>query len=151
MDHLVYAVFADHDTAQGAIDALLDHGLPRDVIDLAIHEDHVDTADLPAPASESRRYALYGSVLIALLGAVAGALITGGGIGAAFGLVTGGMFGLLVSAISGRTEPKPEIEDLEEQVRRGHVLVTVDASNLHAGLDLERFFEDHGAREVGVT
>lgn len=150
MDHLVYAVFDDHDTAQGAIDALLDHGLPREVIDLTIHEHHVDAADLPAPASKSQRYALYGSVLVALLGAVAGALITGGGIGAAFGLVTGGMFGVLI-AISGRTEPKPEIQDLGAQVRRGRVLVTVDASNLHAGLDLERFFEDHGAREVGLT
>ncbi|MCX4247895.1 hypothetical protein [Paraliomyxa miuraensis] len=151
MERLVYAVFDDHDTAQRAIDALLEHGVPEEVVDLALHEGHVEPADLPAPALRSRRLGLTGGAAAAAVGAVVGILVTGSGYGAGIGLLMGGMLGFLFAALFGHVEPKPEVVTLAQRVEHGRVLVTVDATSELAGLDLERFFGDRGAREVGMT
>lgn len=151
MDRLVYAVFADHASAQGAIDALLQRGVPDDVIDVVLHEEQIKESDLPARALQSRRFGLYGGLAAAAVGAAVGGLVTGGVFGAGLGLLMGGMLGFLFAAISGRIEPKPEIDELAARVEHGRVLVTVDVSSQHAGLDLETFFSDRGAREVGMS
>lgn len=150
MDRVVYAVFKDHATAQGAIDDMLDYGVPEEIIDFEMHEGTVDQGQLAGAAGRSRFYGFYGGLLIGALGAVVGGFVAGW-LGAALGLLWGGLGGAVATAIVGGPEAKKELSDLVAQVRRGRVLLTVDISGKRAGRDLERFLEDHGALQVGMT
>jgi hypothetical protein len=151
MERLVYAVFQDHATAQGAVDDLLVHGVPHDVIDVMMHEGRVDEGQLAGSAGRSRRYGLVGGLVIGVLGAVVGGVVAGTS-GAALGLLWGGLAGAIATAIVGGAEAKPSLTRLVEQVRGGRVLVTVDMSGKkQAGLDVERFLESHGALQVGIA
>jgi len=150
MDRLVYAVFADHATAQGAVDELLRHGVPDSVIDLVMHEGKVVLGDFAGPATGARRYFVIGGIATAIVGAVVGGLVSGW-LGAALGVLSGGMLGSIVAMISGSDEPKAKMNDLVTEVRNGRVLVTVDISGKHVGLDCERFLENHGAMRVGMA
>lgn len=150
MDRVVYAIFENHASAQQAVDQLLAHGVPDDVIDLVMHEGKVKEGDFAGPATEARRYGLFGGIATAIAGAVLGGLIAGG-IGVALGALSGGLLGSIVASIAGGSDPKPEMDDLAAEVRKGRVLVTIDLTGKHVGLDYERFLEDHGALRVGMT
>lgn len=150
MDRLVYAIFEDHESAQRTVDELMAHGVPDDVIDLVMHEGTIAEGDLAGPATEARRYGLFGGIVTATAGAVLGGVV-GGGPGAALGLLMGGLLGGIVASVAGGSEPKPEISELVAEVRKGRVLLTIDLASKHVGLDCERFLEDHGALRVGMT
>jgi hypothetical protein len=150
MDKLVYGLFADHAGAQKAVDALLHAGVPDSVIDLVMHEGTVVRGDFAGPATGSRKYFVLGGTATAVVGAALGGLVTGW-IGAALGLVVGGMLGSLVAMLSGADEPKEKLNSLVEEVRKGRVLVTIDISSRSAGVDCERYLDEHGAVQVGMV
>jgi hypothetical protein len=151
MERVVYAIFKDHTAAQGAIDKLLGHGVPTDVIDLVMHEGTVDAGQLAGSAGLSRRYCFFGCLIIGGLGALVGSLVAGW-FGAALGALWGVFGGAIGTAIAGGPESKKKLRDLVPQVRRGRVLVTVDISGKkQAGLDLERLLAARGALQVGMT
>lgn len=150
MDRLVYGLFDDHDTAQRALDDLLEHGVPEDVLDLTMHEQEFVEGDFTGPATKSRRFGVIGGLATAVVGAILGGVFAGG-VGAALGALSGGLLGTIVSSLAGADDAKKPLGDLVKEIREGKVLLTVDLTNHKVGLDCERFLEEHGASRVGMT
>jgi len=150
MDRLVYAVFPDAVAAREAVDQLMSHGVPDDIIDVMVHEGAVREGDFSGPATMARRAGPVGGVIVGLAGATVGGIIAGLP-GAGLGAIVGGLFGIIIATIAGSSEPKPKLKALTRELRRGRALVTVDLARRQVVLDCEHFFEQHGALRVGMA
>lgn len=158
MENLVYGVFDSRERAIAAVEDLMRHGMPPDVMSVTMHEEDLYAEDVASPGTETRRFAITGGLVTGVVsGAFSGTVMTSLGMGpsvsitAAVFLGLGGMvLGAVGAGIVGSTEAKPELVLLRYELQHGHPLVTVDVEGKRHGLDVEEFLLTHGARHVGM-
>jgi hypothetical protein len=159
MEKVVYALFDNHEQASAAVDEMLEHGVPKDVISVVMHEGELHVEDVQTPGTQAKRFAWAGGLAAGGVAAVLGGLVAarGGMVGAgplavaalsgAYGTLLAG----LVAAISGSSDAKPQIERLAGAVEKGKVLVTIDIAKRRTAIDCEAFLERHGAHDIGMV
>jgi hypothetical protein len=159
MEKLVYGLFDDHARANAAVEEMLAHGVPKDVISVVMHEGELHVEDVPTPGTQARRFAWAGGLAAGGVAAVLGGLVAarGGMVGAgplavaALSGAYGSLLGGLVAAISGSSDARPQIQRLAAEVEKGKVLVTIDVAKRRTAIDCEAFLERHGAHHIGVV
>lgn len=158
MESLVYALFDNHDQAARAVDDMIGHGVPQDVISVVMHEGALHHEEVQGPGTRSRRFAVTGGLSIGAVTAVLSGLLASGAGLVGFGplavaIFSGGygtLLGGLVAAIAGSSEARPELERLATEVEQGKVLVTVDLASRRSAVGCETFLERHGAHHIGM-
>ncbi|MDQ2689980.1 MAG: general stress protein [Chloroflexota bacterium] len=156
----VVGTFADHDTAESAIDRLRDAGYDREHIGYAGHDAEGITTRLAEEHGDaSGPGALGGLVTGAVAGGTIGWLglaaipaigpfLAGGAIGSALlGAAAGGATGGILGGLLGLGIPRHEAEMHEQEVREGRSIVTVQGAD--AG-EAESLLVDAGATDVRV-
>lgn len=162
MARTVVAIYDDFQTANGAVRELVDSGFPRDNISIIANNSRGEpgaaapgaTTTGESVADETGAGAGVGAGIGAAIGGIGGLLVglgaliipgigpviaagplavalstlTGAGVGAVAGGVTGGLLGALI----GLGIPEEEAEYYAEGVRRGGVLLTVQADDFSA-------------------
>lgn len=154
MARTIVAIYDDFQSSNEAVKELVDHGFPRDNISLVTRNAGAESGEISVSetdtvADETGAGAGVGAGIGAALGGIGGLLVglgaltipgigpviaagplavalstlTGAGVGAVAGGVTGGLLGALI----GLGIPEEEAEYYAEGVRRGGVLLTVQA------------------------
>ena len=160
MDRLFCALFDDQPSAVSAIDELVNGIVGDDVVSVVLHEGTVTHEDLGVAAGKSGRRMLQGAAIGTTIGAVLGGLIAGpagvltGGPLATMLVAgaTGGLYGTLAGAISGRDGEQQALADVAQALEQGKILVTLELKGSaiareQAAQILGRF----GGRKITVT
>lgn len=146
MPRLVYGVFPSREAAETAKGTLLGQALSiaheREAATAAIHEYEVRPSDLPSVGNFSTRAALIGGIFVGGCVAVflgllmAGAfeslggpstIVGSGPIGVLLMSLAAGAFGGVVTGISGSAANRARVRQLEREVAKGKVLLTLEA------------------------
>jgi outer membrane lipoprotein SlyB len=150
MEHTVYAIFDSEGAAHEAADELVREGVPSEVIDVHLQSGELTVEDLTQPETASRRYVKVGVPLVVLVGAIAGAVISGL-TGALVGVLVATVFGTIAAGLSGSIEPQRELAALAPDMDEGRTMLVVDVTNREAAVDYERVLRRRGAVRVGST
>ena len=155
----VVGTFADHDSAERAIERLRDAGFNREQIGIVARdpdgqtttrlvEEHGNAAGPGAVGGLVTGAAAGGAMAWLGLAAIPaiGPFLAGGAIGTALiGAAAGGLTGGILGGLLGLGIPRHEAEMHEEQVRQGSSLVSIQGTN---ALDAEAILAETGATDV---
>ncbi len=145
MEHVSYALFEGIDQASAAIEAIESSGTPRKHCGVVLHKDHLGADNLGLLETDAPEASREGAAIGALLGAGVGAavmgpagLISGGALGALYGLVGG--------ALAGSSGPDRRLEKLSKQLAEGRILLVVEAPDLECRDKADAAMRAHGAQ-----
>ena len=155
MRHVFFALFNDAHEADAAVTELGDLDAGKDRLSVEVHKGgtHLDSEVLPLGETRGGTRLVQGALMGGLLGAVVGGALLGpahflivGPTSAAFvcgalGMVMGGLGGLL-TGVSG---PDLKLERMVEAMRRGAVVLAVDAEGRWEREQAEQIVKRHGA------
>jgi hypothetical protein len=152
----VYALFERHEDAVAAYREVQDRGCRGEQCSVLLHEGSLDVDDLPMGETAAREGAAKGAILAGASGAVLLALIAlpGGllGVGplaaALLGGGTGALYGGLLGALSGASDPDKTLRRIEQDVRSGKVLVGVETDDPALASTCGDVFVSHHGRSV---
>lgn len=152
----VYALFEGRERATAAYKELQDIGCKAEACSVLMFKDLLDEEQLTMSETAAREGAAKGAVIAGVGGAlIAGlAALPGGflGIGplaaALFGGGAGAAFGGLSGVISGASDPEAQLREIEEQVRKGKVLVAVETEDAALEKQAGEILARHGGVRV---
>ncbi|PRP90953.1 hypothetical protein ENSA5_60280 [Enhygromyxa salina] len=151
----VYALFNNPDEALKAYNEIQERGCKGEHCSVLVHRDLIDEEELPMAETAAREGAGKGAVLAATTGAVVGGLLLlpGGILGLgplaaiALGAGTGAMYGSLLGAISGASEPEKPLREFEAELAAGKVLVAVETDDAALSDMCSTVFAAHSGTE----
>lgn len=156
MDRLFCALFDDEPSAASAIDELVNGVVADEVVSVVLHEGSVTHGDLGVAAGKSGRRMLQGGAIGTTLGVLVGGLIAGLAGGPLTTLLvaaaTGGLYGTLAGAISGRDGEQKALTDVAAALEDGKVLVTLELKgSASARVQATQILARFGGRKITVT
>jgi hypothetical protein len=131
MEHVLYGLFDDNESARAAIDAIEASGTPRHHVGVTIHRGRLDEGLLGAGQTDASAGSREGAAIAGILGAITGALVMGP-VGLVSGGVLGALYGTVGGALAGAGSPDRNLERLSEHLAAGKVLLVVEAPGLEA-------------------
>lgn len=154
MRHYLYAVLDSPEQATHAIRALELAGTPSKHCGVLMHRDQLRTEELPTGETALRAGLVTGAVVGGTLGALLGGLVLGplGLVGAGTAFATaltataGTAEGAIFGGIAGASSPDRLLERLQEELRSGHVLLSVEAPDQRCAERSEQTLAAEGAR-----
>jgi hypothetical protein len=152
----VYALFEDAEAAFAAYQAVQDNGCSTEHCTAVLHENHIDDSLDPISERASREGAIRGALIGGVLGVVLGgaATIIGGilEVGPWAGALVGGgllaAYGGLAGGIAGADEPEEQLRELEDEVHRGRIVITLETDDDELKQLCEKLLERYGGRLV---
>jgi uncharacterized membrane protein len=150
MRHILFAIFDSSDEAQICQQTLQE--LPR--VTVVLHRDKLNRNDASIEETSARAGIITGALAGALMGGIIGVILSGPldmvpgdtRIGIFFGIFGGAGAGALGGGLSGAGEPDPVLTEVEEEVKQGKVLLTIEPRSRAEIADIERICRAHGAR-----
>lgn len=128
---MAVGVFTDRAFADRALEDLQNAGFTNDQIGFILPDQHAHTGE--QRMSNAATGAVSGGVLGGLIGAAVSLLIPGIGPALAGGILAGVVVGAVAGGLAGALVhmgvPEEEARYYQEELERGHILVTVDAQN----------------------
>ena len=154
MRHVFFALFEDAKEADAAVTELGDLDAGKERCHVEVHKGGLHYDSLPIGETRGQTRLVQGALMGGFFGAVVGGALLGpqhlilavGPVGAAvicgaLGMVLGGLGGLL-TGVSG---PDTKLERMEAAMRRGAVVVAVDAEGRWEREQAEQIVRRHGA------
>jgi hypothetical protein len=154
MRHVFFALFEDPREADLAANELGDLDASHENVHVERHQGNLDYEGLAIGETRGQTRLFQGALMGGAFGALVGALLLGpqhlmlvvGPLGAAvicgaLGMVMGGLGGLL----TGLSGPDPKLERMERLMRRGAVVLAVDAEGRWEREQAEQIVRRHGA------
>ncbi len=149
MEHISYGLFDDETDARAAADEIDkgSHDIPH--CDVVLHKGTLDEGRLSLNETGAAEGVRDGAAIGTVLGAVTGAIALGGPLGLAAvtgGAVFGAVYGAVAGALGGCAGPDRRLEHLEDQLKDGKILVTVEAPSLLCRDQADTAIIAHGGR-----
>jgi len=149
----LFAMFDRPDDAGRAALRVEELGSESEHCTVVIHQNRVDTQQLPVEATRTINAALLGVLVGLVLGPVLGWLMAGPlhvipaapAAGAIMGAVGGALIGALGGGLTGASDPQKRAAQFSRGLEHGKTLVTVEAPNPDLRQRAERICRDFGA------
>lgn len=155
MQHAVFALFPDADSADKAVEAVVAEDLiKQDHVSVVVHKDsfHLrnpdDLVETDAAPSLKRGFVIggtIGAIAGALMGGPLGLIAAGPLAGMLFGAGGGALYSTLGAALIGAGLPDKSLKKLAEGLEEGKVLVTFKTDHHESERRVEDIVQDYGA------
>jgi uncharacterized membrane protein len=150
---ILFALFERRETLNDAMSDLESAGIPRERLQVFMHPDKVEEADLNFRESDAMGGLWRGALIGLVIGMIFGGLVASplGWVdmrplpAAAFAAVLFAIFGALGGAISGAAVPNSDMEEMADNIQDGQVLVSAEVENSETEATVEEIFRRHGA------
>ena len=150
MRHILFAIFDSSQEAQICQQTL--QSLPR--VTVVLHRDKLNRNDAMIEETSARAGLVTGALAGAIMGGILGAFLAGPLdlvpgetlTGILFGVFGGAGAGALGGCLTGASAPDPVLVEVEQEVKHGKVLLTVEPRSTAEIADIERICRAHGAR-----
>ena len=150
MRHVLFGIFDTEQDARHCVHAL--RALPE--VTVLVHRDKVDRDDVQLEETSARSGIVTGALIGATVGGVMCALLSGPIdlipveplTAAIFGMLGGGGAGALGGGLTGAGQPDPVLKAVEQEVKNGKVLLTIQPESTTEIADIERLCHTHHGR-----
>ena len=150
MRHVLFAIFDNEQDARSCIHALM--GLRN--LTVLLHRDKMNPSGMDLEETSAREGIVTGALMGATIGGILGALLSGPLdlvpieplMGTLFGVLSGAGAGALGGGLTGAGEPDPVLSEVEQEVKNGKVLLTIEPRSTAEIADIERLCHAYHAR-----
>ena len=169
MKKLVGGLFTTQENANLAYEALQNAGFASEEINMFVHKPKKGTARATdVKIQDIAKNAFFGGLIGGAIGGFIGFLVGNGNlplpglepgsvslnsfflmVSLAWGLVAGGLTGVILGAASKLLRSREKAEVMTRQIEKRGVLVTVGIDNSHSETRARRVMDENGAEEVG--
>ena len=169
MKHLIGGLFETQELANRAYEALETAGFAGNAISMFVHRPRAKTAQsTEVRIQDIAKNAILGGLILGIIGGLIGYLIGTGAfslpslepgtaprdplfvfVSAVWGLITGGLTGIILGVASRLLRSREKAEVMTRQIDKRGVLVTVDVQDDQNEARARRVLEEHQALEVG--